>query len=300
MKHNISIYISIIAILLFASFGMLLVQDRQNNPEQVFYDMLANNLNSRGVSRTVTQNSSSQSLVQTLQIQTGARNAVHGQTVLSQESGDEKTTILTESIATLTDDNSDTQEFIRYTNIDTPELSSSGQSFDFSGIIGVWGQSDQDESLKRGGELFGEATLGIVPFAKLGSEQRKQIVNLIRELDVYAIDFTDVARAEASGRQVYVYQAQIKPERYVSMLQKFAAQIGMTQLESLEPKDFENNPPINVTFEVDIRSRQLRTVSFEDSDRSETYTAYGLIENVSAPSESIPTSELQQRLQSIQ
>ncbi len=295
MKRNLSIYIFAVSGFIFLVFGLLLTRNWHNNPERVFYAMINNSLSTSSLSRTINQEGSGQSLSQTLQVQTGENNTVTGMTLLTQGEGADKTKVVTESIGTPNED------YIRYKSIDTSQSGADGLPLDFSQVIDVWGQSRPDPSMKRGGELFGEATLGVIPFGYIDSNQRKEFINEVKNLDVFEIDFSKVGRSKVDGRPVYTYSSQIRPDKYIKMLQLFGGFIGTSQLDSLDSETFTENPSFKVTLEIDVWSGQLRSTAFEDNtERTETYTSYGLSRVVSVPSNSVPISELQQRLQSVQ
>ena len=294
MKNSTPRLLATIAFVLFIGCGLLLIRERRNDPEHVFYSMLKNNLSSQGVSRTVTQEGGGQTLVQTTQLQTGEQNVASSQTELIQGSEDSKTVIVTESIGTPTED------FIRYSRVETDQLGATGQPLDFSKVTGTWGQSMSGDGIERGGEVFGESTLGIVPFGFINREQTEELLSSIRSNDVYGIDFSQVESSELDGRPTYVYHAEIKPDQYVRMLQQFSSYIGTTQLDQLNAESFVSNQPIKIDFEIDIWSQQLRKATFVDGQREETYTSYGLRQEVLTPTESITVNELQRLLQSVQ
>lgn len=294
MKQDLLKFMFIGAGTLFVIFGFLLVRERFNDPETVFYSMLKNNISTPGVTRTVVQQSNGQSLTQTIQAQTGEHNIVTGQTELSQGSGDTRTAITTESIGT------PNQDFIRYSTIETTQRGSSGAPLDFSKVVGVWGVSSPDESVERGGELFSEATLGIVPFGMLHPEARDELIREIKEKDVYGIRFGQTERKIIEGRPTYVYQASIQPDLYVSMLKRFGSYIRTSQLDTLNPDNFKGSPVIRIDFEVDVWSRQLKRALFQDSTREEIYSSYGLTRDVQLPQRTVSVQELQQMLQSVQ
>jgi hypothetical protein len=294
MTNKALVVVFSLGAILLTVFGILYAIDKSSTPERVFYKMIQNNLSIGSVSRTVSQESNDQSLLQVTQTQTGDKNIVQGRTVLSQGTGTSGTSVVTESIATPGND------YIRYVDVDTAETGISGEPLNFGSVLGVWGRSELDAPGERNGELFGESTLGIVPFGQLDDESREEFVAYIKELGVYTIDFSTVSEKMVDGRKSYVYQAQISPEKYVLMLQRFASYIGTSQLESLEAENFKDSPSINITFEVDVWSRQLRQATFTDSDRSESYESYGLYSEVAIPEDTVPVNQLQQLLQAIQ
>ncbi|MDZ7786076.1 MAG: hypothetical protein U5L95_03075 [Candidatus Saccharibacteria bacterium] len=294
MQRNAPKIFVLIGLVFFIVAGGLLFRQHFNDPENVFYDMLRGNVTTSGVSRSVTQEGPGQSLIQKSQLQTGETNIVAGRTDLRQGNEQSETTIVTERTGT------PAQDYVRYAAISTDEVTQSGEEFDFSNVVGQWGLSPASGEMTRGGELFGEATLGIVPFGKLDRWQTEKLIEEIKERNVYGVDFSAVERALVDGRPTYRYRAQIQSDRYVRMLQLFGGYIGTSQLSDLNPEEFANNPPIAIDFEVDVWSRQLVTASFVNSERVEDYTAYGAWREVKLPEDTVPISELQQRLQQVQ
>lgn len=294
MQKTITKYLFIAATVITVISLLVLARHEFNDPERVFNAMLQSNLSSQGVTRSVEQESAGQTLFQTIQAQLGEENVVAGRTVLVQGSGDSATSIVTESIGTPETD------YIRYVDIETSQTGASGQPLNFNEIIDVWGRSSAEGGALTGGELFSEAVLGVVPMGNLPAWQREAFVNRVNELDVYEIDYSQVERRKESGRPVYIYNATVKPERYVTMLKEFGDLIGVGSLEATDPALFRDSPELSLQLEVDVWSRQLRAVAFNGSERSETYSAYGLNREVSLPEETITIQELQSRLQNVQ
>lgn len=285
--------IFIIAAILLTVSLIALGRDYFNDPNRVFNSMLANSISSRGATKVVQQESAGQRLDQTMQAQFGEQDIVNGVTVLEQGTGDNLTQIVTESIGTPQTD------FIRYVSFETNEKGVDGSDLDFSNVTGVWGRSSVDGAL-TGGELYSEAALGVVPLGKLAPSERKAFLDRIEELNVYEIDFSATGKNIVDGRPTYSFDATIKPDRYVTMLKEFAELVGITQLETTDPAQFSSSPDLNVTLNVDVWSRQLKSVAFNGNERSETYSAYGLYRDVDVPTDTISIQELQSRLQSLQ
>ncbi len=286
--------IFLIAAVLFIGSGWFWWRNIASSPKKVFYDMLDNNLRSRGGARRVEQSNGGQKLEQTLQVQNGAQNIVRSSTILSQgEAGATKVT--TESIGTPSED------YIRYVDITTDQKGKDGKDFDFSNVLGTWGKSSPAaEGLQPAGQLYSEAVLGVVPTGYVAPEARQQLLKLIREQNVYDIDFSSVKRETKGGRPRYIYSAKVDPEKYVTMLKQFGSVVGLKQLETFDPSSFRDSPPLQFDLEVDVWSRQLTHLNFTGSERKESYSSYGIESLVSFPENSIPVEELQQRLQSLQ
>lgn len=263
-----------------------------SNPSNVFDRMLANSLATPSVTKVVAQSDDSQKLQQTSQLVTEPSQIVHAKSVLGQTT-DADTSIITESIGTPETD------FVRYTNIKTSQKSSSGKDFDFSSVIGVWGKSGQD-SLGNGAQLFNQTVLGVVPVANLPQPQRSALLKQIKNDNVYKQDAKSVKRQLVNGRPMYIYNVSVAPVAYVTMLKNFARDLGLKQLEQVDPAQYKDSQPLQFSFEVDVWSSQLLKVSYSTSDRTESYSAYGARTQISVPTSSIGVDELQSRLQQVQ
>ncbi len=294
MKKHLPVYIILVAVLLSLVSGSLYYFDKGQSAEKLFYSMIENGLTNGNTTRTVSQDNQGQQLRQIIQSQTGETNIVSGVTFLMQGEGESATSIKTESVGTPEDD------YIKYAEINTSQKGLSGDALDFNSVVDVWGKSDQIPGSVKGGELFGEAVLGIVPIGTLDSESRKEMIKTIREINVYNIDFSSVKKSKVDGRATYTYQVEISPDKYITMLKKFGEIIGTNQLEALNPEDFAERENIKLIFEIDAWSSQLRKVAFTDSERMENYQSWGLVRNVEVPADSISVTKLQELLQSIQ
>ncbi len=264
-----------------------------SSPSNVFDRMLANSLSSPSVTKVVTQADESQNLNQTSALVTEPQQIVLARSVLGQTL-DPDTTVTTESIGTPTTD------FVRYTDIKTSQKNASGKAFDFSSVIGLWGKSDQNDPNGSDAQLFNQTVLGVVPVANVRQPLRAALLEEIKTNSVYKIDTGSVKRQLVNGRPVYTYDVTIVPVAYVTMLKNFARALGITQLEQVDPSQYENSAPLKFILDVDVWSGQLKKVAYGGSERTELYSAYGARSQIDLPATSIGVDELQTRLQQIQ
>lgn len=282
----------LLGLLLFVGAGAAWWTSVGSNPRNVFYDMLDNSMKTRSIGRHVVQDNGSQKLEQRSHLITGQTAQVNSLTTLSQGAG---TSVKTQSIGTPTED------FVRYVAIETDQLGASGQPLNFDNVIGVWGKStpaEQGEGTR--GELFGENVLGVIPIGFVPYERRVELIKLIDEQNVYDIDYSKTKREVVNGRPQYTYDVVVKSDKYITMLKEFAKSVGLTQLESLDPSSFADAEPFQFSMTVDILSRQLVSVAFTGSARTEVYSSHGHETSVTLPDQTIPIDELQARLQNIQ
>ena len=264
-----------------------------NSPANVFDRMIATSLASPAVSKKIQQDDESQNLDQTTVLVTAPDQIVQSDTVLVQAL-DSDTSISTETIATPQVD------YVRYTGIDTNQKSANGEAFDFSSVLGVWGKTDVSDQQGNGAQVFNQTVLGVVPIANVRQPLRRALIEQIKRDGVYRIDASKVERKTVNGRPVYSYDVTVAPVAYVTMLKNFARSIGITQLDQVNPKQYENSAPLNFVFDIDIWSGQLIKVAYEGSERTEEYSAYGGRNQIEVPTDAIDVSKLQTRLQQIQ
>lgn len=264
-----------------------------SSPKHVFDRMIVTSLSSNSVTRTIKQDDGVQILDQTSQLTLAPNKRVHATNTLRQVA-DAGTVVDTESIATPTTD------FVRYLGIKTSQKNSKGNNFDFASVVGLWGKADNQDELSGGAQLFTQNLLGVMPVANLPAQARKDLVKLITSNQVFKTDYKSVKRANEDGRPVYSYDVTIEPKAYVSMLKLFARDVGLTQLEHVDPAQYEGSDPLKFTFDVDVWSGQLRNITYKDSQRSEHMAAYGAQLLINPPASAVTLDELQSKLQAIQ
>ncbi len=106
--------------------------------------------------------------------------------------------------------------------------------------------------------MFNQTVLGVVPVGNLSAQQRKQLVNEIKKNQVYKADYGNVKRHIVAGRPQYSYNVEVHPAPYVAMLKAFAHDIGITELERVDPAQYQDTPPLKFNFTVDVWSGELQ------------------------------------------
>ncbi|MDB5163476.1 MAG: hypothetical protein JWS12_93, partial [Candidatus Saccharibacteria bacterium] len=136
------------------------------------------------------------------------------------------------------------------------------------------------------------------------SPDRARLLQEIATKQVYAPDYSKVKRSYEHGRRLYTYNVSIKPDAYVSMLQTYTKDIGLTSVAGLDPAAYANSAAITLQLSVDVFSRQLVRISYPNqsaqSERVEEYSGYGGSYRIALPTKTISLSELQNRVQAIQ
>ena len=261
-----------------------------SDPRRVFSAMIENALQTGSVTKKVTQIDANQSLEQTVRLQTGKEHIAHGVTNISQQ-GAASATVMTESIGTPTTD------YVRYRSIETDQKGVQGNDLDFSEVVGVWGETPSTG--ETSGDIYNETALGVIPFGNVSNDDRKRLMSMVRELDVYRVEYANVQRVDTGGRAAYEYTVKVLPQAYVAYLKEYARSVGLTHLENINPDQYANADAIEFTVRVDILSRRLVGITYQNG-REERFVSYGGRVPVSKPTETISVDELQEKIQSVQ
>lgn len=271
-----------------------------SSPSQVFDRMLSNALSTSGAVKTIYQVGDGQKLNQKTHIVTAPQHTIYSVAEL-QPGPSGGTLITTESIGTPKTD------YVRYTDIKTDQKTTEGKEFNFGALLGIWGKSDDKEATSSGAVIYNQNVLGVLPTGNLTPNQRLQLLEQISNDQVYTVDFASVRKGDHSGRPTYSYDVIVKPVAYVSMLKTFARDIGIKQLESVDPNQYAGSPPLKFKFDIDIWSGTLKKITYQEAQqdaatpqKTEEFSSYGVRKKIVIPAQTIPAGELESRLQQIQ
>jgi hypothetical protein len=261
------------------------------NPQTVFWAAVNNNLIIDGVTRHTERQENGASHDRYDQISLGAHNMVKSvETITQTESANQKNVVASESIAT------PEANFSRYTKIETGSKTADGKPADFSKVINQWSKQELGQGVNGG---FADAIFDVVPFAHLNASQRSEVVLDMQRDDTYGIDFTAVSKTRKNGRLYYSYDANIAPDKYIKLLKQVDAMIGLNQLKSLDPAQYQGSNAVQVKITVDAMAHQLSSVSYVGSTNMETYSAWGASRNDALPANTISQAALQAKLNAV-
>ncbi|MDZ7744765.1 MAG: hypothetical protein U5K77_03370 [Candidatus Saccharibacteria bacterium] len=285
----------VIGVCAFFISGFLWFQHVYSSPRNVFLGMLENSFQTYGIGRSVEQSDDFQSIDQTILLQAYRQQAARSITDLTYPNDESDAHVVTEAVGTPKED------LIRYRSIETSEVGADNQPLDFSETIDEWGRAESSSG-QTDGELFTEASLGIVPFGVLAHEDRQELTQTIANRDVFQVDYADTEKSLWGWRPQLTYTVTVTPEDYIVMLKQFAQSVELNHLEDIDPAQFSDSPDLQFQITVDVWSRQLRELVFVDSGRTERYSSHGALLPITIPDaeETISVDELQTRLQSVQ
>lgn len=243
----------------------------------------------------MTQESGSNKLTQYVQMELGTTNKAHSLTNLTQG----KTEVKTEVIGTPNAD------YTRYRSIKTDQKNSQGKPLDVSKVIGVWSKSDdteQTDTQSSGHQLFAQSVLGIglpvgsvpVPTGEVSASQRQDLLQEMKSENLYSVSFKskDVKKERKDGHLRYTYNVKIQTILYVRLMKEFAKDLGLHELDTVDPNTYQTAAPLSVKLTVDAYSRELVGVD-NGQGYTQTYSGYGLPLKVTVPSHPITTEQLQ-------
>lgn len=263
------------------------------HPQRVFTDMLSNSLETVSVTKSASANSNGQSVHQVARLEMGGTNAADW-LVSANESN---SSVTTENIAT------PNTGYIRYLHIATNLQKNGGKPYSFNSILGVWGKGDgkTDPTLDH---LFSQTLLDISnaplpPIGNLPDAERQNVLSYMQQQQIFTPDYKTVKRQTLDGRSVYTYSVSVKLGAYVRMMQGFAHDLGLTDLDTVDPSQYSTVPPIMLSISVDRLSHELVSVSYPGSGFTQAYSAWGQLNAVRLPSKTISTTALQSRIEAL-
>jgi hypothetical protein len=263
------------------------------DPHRVFDDMIASNLQTASVTKTITAGNATQSVDQIVRLQMGSTNAADWFVEATQNGA----SVTTESIGT------STTGYVRYLNIASNKQSAAKNHLNFKSVLNMWahadGKSDANLTTLYAQSLFDITSAPTPPIGNLPESQRENILSFIQDQKVFVPDYGSVKSETIGGKGVYTYTVMVQLAPYVRMMQAFAHDLGMNNLNTLDPEQYVNLPPIAVTMSVDRMSHQLVKLAYGSSGYIQTYGDWGQITPITLPAHTITTTELQTRLQKL-
>jgi hypothetical protein len=134
-----------------------------------------------------------------------------------------------------------------------------------------------------------------MPLGEVSPGQREDLIREMKSENMYDVPFKDVKKERKAGRLLYTYDVKIQTILYVRLMKEFARDLGLHELDAVDPNTYQSAQPISVKLTIDAYSRQLVSVD-GGQGYTQSYTGYGLPLKTSVPKNPITTQELQKRL----
>lgn len=256
-----------------------------SDTDRVFDDMLNKSMQTTSIYRNVYQESGRNTIEQSIYTGFSPKTVAESTTKLEDNSTRNKTQVTTQTIGTPKED------FIRYTAIDIGGKQLNG----LDQILGVWGSRQSNDETGDSVSFLSDALFVVVPFGNLNEQQRAVMTKEIKDTQLYKIK--EAKTDFSSGRPTAEYTVSINPQSLIKVLVKYIEITGQPTNAQLDAQAYQQAQAIDARFEIDLMSRHLKSVTFEDAGRTETYQGYNVFRTVESPTKTISIDELQQRLQ---
>jgi len=287
-------FVTIVALILAVTAFGGWQYNNMTSKDRIFWGMVDNSLQTTSFSKKSLVKSGGQSAEQITDVFASPKQQVYSQTHFEQTGADEASAV-TENIGTAT------QDYVRYISITTNQRNTEGKEYDFSNILNVWGSSVVQDETQSTGQLFSQSVLGVIPTGNLSASQRHHLVKLLKDSKAYTFTANKPSREFPFGRPNYTYNVVIDPVGYITALKEFGRDIGLTQLESINPNDYKSSAKMQFQVSVDGWSHQATKIVQSSGGKSETISAHNVRKPLQQlPKDTIDIDELQTRLQSVE
>ncbi|MDB5161095.1 MAG: hypothetical protein JWO96_475 [Candidatus Saccharibacteria bacterium] len=276
--------VSITALIIILT-GITLFYKVYASPQRVFWDMISNNLSTRGFSKQSVRSTGTTISSEAIQVSFTPSLRVHDIKRVVNSANNTKITV--DTIGTPTVD------YQRYSNIDQPARA--GKKPDYSKIYDMWlknGGSDSATPQSVNTVIFGAALFG-----NLSPAQRDKLLTYLKSS--YQINFNDVGRGKSGSRRTYVYQASIPLKLYAQGARLYAAAEGLSAANQINPASYNDAAQLKVKMTVDVLSRQLTRIEYLQQGVNEIYSGYGIEPKIDSPKHLVGVEEFNKVLSSI-
>lgn len=261
-----------------------------NHPRRVFEGMLNNSLSLNSITRSTVSDGYGGKTEKIEQLSFVPDAAVRTWVAIDQPSETGSSKVKTETIGTRN------QDFSRYLSIETSQKGENGKKLDYSSALNTWGRTS-------GGtppEYYAQAILGIVPFAQVPASQRTEAVKAFSDSKVYEVDYSKVEPKRINGKSALVIPVKVHLKQYLTLFKKIAKDSGLNDFEAVNPDEYADGEPVEVSLTIDKISRNLLAVSYAgEPAQVESFSGHGQSLPIKAPEQTILLDQLQQKLQSI-
>jgi hypothetical protein len=134
-----------------------------------------------------------------------------------------------------------------------------------------------------------------LPLGNLTSTERSQMLQQIRNGQIYTIDFSSVKKTTYQSRPAYTYAVSIQPVLYLQLIKNYAPNLDMHQLDQLNPNNYGGQSAVSATWTIDTQSKELVKADY-GGGRVQAYGGWGVPITTQVPTHTISAKQLQSRL----
>lgn len=285
-QRNKFIIFGVALVIILVALGWLGWTKYLVNSDKVLSGAIENSLKTNSVTRKVVQDSQGSGVDQTtyLSFYQPDPNA-YTNTVLSQLTSNGQAKVQTETIGT------NDADYVRYTSVEG--AGGSDGAGGLKSLIGVWAKRGGENNKDATTTFFNEGLFSVVPFGNVNSEQRANLLNQIKQKNLYKV--ISAEKKFENKRLVYEYDLSINPADLVEILKSYMQLSGNGDASQINPDEYKGSAALNIKMTIDVVSREILSISYPQG-RVESYSGYGLYRPTNLPTETIPAEELQKRL----
>jgi hypothetical protein len=208
----------------------------------------------------------------------------NGQQLLQQNNVSYKSKIITHNYVTIKDIENKSivktqtigttkADYLKYEKIDSNNINSSNK-----GIINIWAVNKNNPAILNDTLVSSPIIFGYLP-----SYKRSNLVNQMKQQNVFGIDFNNVNKAAyLNGKKVYIYDININLEKYVIVYSEYLNTIGQKDL-ARKMSNTISSGTYSAKLYVDLLSRQPLKIQPKNSDMGLEYSNFDLNESVQEP-----------------
>jgi hypothetical protein len=254
--------------------------------ERRVWTALNNSMATPSVTRTIKSGGSGNEVVQYQQFFFVPQMVAKSKVTYSQKSATIDTNVVTEGVSY------PDRQYSRYVAFSTNQKKDDGNVPSLDSILGRWGKStfaeEQQQAVKDNyiGEMI---TLAI--FGNFDAQFRNDAISRLKNEDVYSIKPGTITKDVMDNRDVIIVPVTVKLKPYATLLQASFVKAGYGSFAPLDPENYTDDSTLPATLIIDLKNNSLYGVSY--GDRQETYTAYGITEQVIEPSSDISSDDLE-------
>ena len=290
-KQNIN-YKKLTAVFLLLSFvigttaTVFWYKDIYLSPERRFWSAIDNSLSTKSVVRTLTSGGTGNQVVQDNRFVFTETDFAESRVEFTNRSATVDTFVVTEGLTTLD------SQYSRYVSFDTNDTREDGSTADIDEVLGQWAGATVDEERREEARLnYVSELVTLALFGDYSSSLRAGIIDSLQSADTYRVNYEAVSEGEIDENAVFFYPVSVGLKSYASILQDSFESAGLGGFPPLDPENYREDARVNATFAIRKRDNALVGVQF--GDRSEQYSNYGALRELSIPEVKFTPEELE-------
>ena len=285
IKKLTSVFL-VFAIVIGTGATIFWYKDIYMTPERRFWSAIDNSLSTKSVVRTLTSGGTGNQVVQDNRFVFSQEDFAESRVEFTNRSATVDTFVVTEGLTTLD------SQYSRYVSFDTNDTREDGSTADINNVLGEWaGVTADDESKEEARLNYVSELVTLALFGDYTSSQRSSIIDSLESGDTYRVNYDGVSEGEVESDEVLFYPVSVGLKSYASTLQNSFESAGLGGFPPLNPDNYREDARVNAIFAVRTRDNALVGIQF--GDRSEEYSNYGALRELSVPDVKFTPEELE-------